>query len=177
MHQAVYELEKQYGHLPSVEKNITEFLNGKIDKPEYINRILSIANTTHESGIKGYLFDTYKKLHGEAEARNSQTRMDMTAEERKGSHPYDTMDVNPEDTIVHFSDGTSMSIATHKADKILERLKSEVDRNKLTEEEKGVHDVYLGNKTMAEIRSSDLGDMITLSQGTNRKGAKKIMEV
>lgn len=56
----------------------------------------------------------YTRLHGEAEARNTQTRMNKTADERRALFPDETMDVKPEDTIVRFDDGVAMSVEMEK---------------------------------------------------------------
>ena len=47
----------------------------------------------------------YKRLAGEAEARNVQTRMDMTPEQRLAEPPWTTMDVPEADQIVRMGDG------------------------------------------------------------------------
>tara|TARA_R110000851_G_scaffold224018_1_gene376868 strand:+ start:80 stop:1417 length:1338 start_codon:yes stop_codon:yes gene_type:complete len=44
-------------------------------------------------------FEQYKRLAGEAEARNVQTRIDMTPEERAAKPPWQTLDV-PEDELI-----------------------------------------------------------------------------
>lgn len=44
-------------------------------------------------------FDLYQRLSGEAEARNVQTRLNMTPEERAATPPWKTLDV-PEDEIL-----------------------------------------------------------------------------
>lgn len=50
-------------------------------------------------------YDQYKHLAGEVEARNTQRRMNMTAEERAAANPESTQDVKTADAIVKFSNG------------------------------------------------------------------------
>lgn len=52
-----------------------------------------------------YTYDRYKHLAGEVEARNTQRRMNMTAEERAATHPESTQDVKTANAIVKFSNG------------------------------------------------------------------------
>lgn len=52
----------------------------------------------------------YKRLAGEVEARNVQTRRDMTPDERKATPPWATQDVPDEQQIVRFGIGPQMSI-------------------------------------------------------------------
>jgi len=53
----------------------------------------------------------YRRLAGEAEARNVQTRLNMTAAERRATPPWETFDVPESDQIVRFDGGEAMSIA------------------------------------------------------------------
>lgn len=48
----------------------------------------------------------YHRLAGEAEARNVQTRIDMTPEQRRASPPWETLDVPESDLIVRGGTGT-----------------------------------------------------------------------
>ena len=54
-------------------------------------------------------YKSYLKLAGEAEARLTQKRMNMTAAERAKSYPPDMFDVPVEDQIVRFDGGKQMS--------------------------------------------------------------------
>lgn len=53
-------------------------------------------------------YGTYKRSSGEAEARLTQARKDMTAAERAKSYPPDMFDVPVEDQIVSFGGGKQM---------------------------------------------------------------------
>ena len=53
------------------------------------------------------LYDAYRKLAGEAEARNVQTRMDFTPAQRQAQPPWETLDVPEEDLLVRMLWGRS----------------------------------------------------------------------
>ncbi len=55
-------------------------------------------------------FEGYKRLAGEAEARNVQARMNMSMDERIALPPWVTQDVPTEQQIVRFGDGPAMAI-------------------------------------------------------------------
>ena len=59
-------------------------------------------------------YEEYKKLHGEVEARNVQNRLNLDGK----THPHETFDVNPNETIVSKEDGISYS-------RRIEEIKSE----------------------------------------------------
>jgi hypothetical protein len=48
--------------------------------------------------------DSYRKLAGEVEARNVETRMDLTAKQRRDNPPWKTLDV-PEDELIYRNSG------------------------------------------------------------------------
>jgi len=50
-------------------------------------------------------FQKYKRLSGEAEARNVQTRMDFTPEQRQAQPPWETLDVPEEELLVRMLRG------------------------------------------------------------------------
>jgi hypothetical protein len=58
-------------------------------------------------------YDAYKRLAGEAEARNVQTRLDWTPEQRRATPPWETLDV-PEGELIYRKDlgglGSQMSV-------------------------------------------------------------------
>ncbi len=49
--------------------------------------------------------ETYRKIHGEAEARNVESRLNLDGK----AHPHETFDVNPNETIVSKEDGINLS--------------------------------------------------------------------
>ncbi len=59
---------------------------------EYHNEAVAIGEVDN--------YDLYNRLSGEVEARNVQSRMNMTPEERRATPPYRTRDVDDEDIIM-----------------------------------------------------------------------------
>ena len=57
-----------------------------------------IARSQRE--LKQDPYDSYRRLAGEAEARNVQTRLDWTPEQRRATPPWETLDV-PEDELIY----------------------------------------------------------------------------
>ena len=53
----------------------------------------------------------YKRLAGEAEARNVQTRLDYTPEQRRATPPWQTLDVPEDELIVRRDGGVAQSVA------------------------------------------------------------------
>lgn len=53
--------------------------------------------------------DTYRRLAGETEARNVQTRRDFTPEQRRARRPWETQDVPDDQQIVRFGSGKAES--------------------------------------------------------------------
>jgi len=56
-------------------------------------------------------FEAYQRLGGEAEARNVQTRLDMTPDERRATPPWETLDVPEDELIYRGGSGVSKSQA------------------------------------------------------------------
>lgn len=55
--------------------------------------------------------DGYLRLAGETEARNVQTRRNLSADERRATPPWETQDVPDADQIIRFDGGTSASVS------------------------------------------------------------------
>ena len=100
------------GNVDEAVKNLNEF--GFEVTPEHVQELMRIGtgkaaklsaeaqNTLKQYG--GGLYgdaghNLYKRLAGEAEARLTQARMNMTPEERLMSYPYDMLDV-PQDQLI-----------------------------------------------------------------------------
>ena len=80
------------------------------------NRYDVLVTTTPTN--KDLIFDRYRNSAGETEARNVQTRMDMTPDERAASFPRSTEDVPAGDQVVRFGDIPSMSLPTDEASRM-----------------------------------------------------------
>lgn len=106
-------------------------------------------NTLLNAGGKS--FDpvrAYKRLAGEAEARNVQTRMDYTPEQRKAEAPWTTLDVPESELIVRGnSNGPMMSVSKAQA---IEELGRRVDTAK-TE----LNDFIAQNKSIIKAGSPE----------------------
>jgi len=66
--------------------------------PKYINSGLPYERAQQES-LREARSSLYRRLAGEAEARNVQTRMNMTPDQRRATPPWATLDV-PEDQLI-----------------------------------------------------------------------------
>jgi hypothetical protein len=79
----------------------------------------------------GSPFDKYQRLAGEIEARDTQSRMNLTDAQRKDSTPYVSQGISKEDAIVRFGDGVANSeaapIDTHSKQSFMSTAKSALD--------------------------------------------------
>ena len=90
---------KEFGGLPQAKKNKAEM------KPdEYKDWAIKMYSEQLPTGMQGLKFDQYQRLAGEAEARNVQTRMDWTPEQRRETPPWASLDV-PEDELIYRKGG------------------------------------------------------------------------
>lgn len=88
----------------------TDFANRGQPLPDAA-AIKSLADQLWKEGEANTPFNQYKRLAGETEARNVQTRMDMTPEQRRATPPWETQDVPDAEQIVRMSlDGPAMSV-------------------------------------------------------------------
>lgn len=79
-----------------------------------------IAQVQYELGeySDDIVFDKYKHLAGEIEARNTQTRMNMSEEERLARSPESTQDYSSDEAIIVFDDGTVANSYTYKPENV-----------------------------------------------------------
>tara|TARA_R110000737_G_scaffold34870_1_gene53501 strand:+ start:5597 stop:7927 length:2331 start_codon:yes stop_codon:yes gene_type:complete len=95
--------KENMGKFPPIDaKNAPDNMYEELVKTEdQLRGMVSYASDPYES---------YRRLAGEAEARNVQTRMDYTPEQRRATPPWDTLDVPEDELIVRMGgDGQSMS--------------------------------------------------------------------
>ena len=99
--------------------------------------------------------DTYKKIHGEAEARNVETRLNLDGK----AYPHETFDVNPNETFVSREDGVNFS-------QKLPELK----------EKRGIYNVTYNGKFSTPVYKdlTTIDDAIKYAKGDKSKGAKHI---
>ena len=97
---------------------------------EVQHAIQNIEGFAKGSGKKG---EGYRLSHGEAEARNVQNRLNLDDAAR--THPYETFDVNPNETFVSREGGVSFSV-----------------KDALQKERRGVYNVAFNEKKSTIIR-------------------------
>lgn len=113
--------------------------------------------------------EAYNRISGEAEARNVQKRMGMTAEERRASLAADTEDVARDSQILLFSDtGKNMSLESPKEERI-EKLRESKPVEITGDEYKGKYELnresakeWLKNNLRGEYRIKDTGETVEL---------------
>lgn len=128
--------------------------------------------------------EAYNRISGEAEARNVQKRMGMTAEERRASLAADTEDVARDGQILLFDDtGKNMSLESPKEERI-EKLR-ESKPVEITGEEITPSDdlkqykrnaLEYGKKLRGMYTNEDTGEQIELTGGNRRRGLREILQ-
>ncbi|RKY41408.1 MAG: hypothetical protein DRP85_06475 [Candidatus Makaraimicrobium thalassicum] len=92
-------------------------------------------NAAHYDKLKGDPLDTYHRLHGEAEARMTQKRMDYSPEQRAEMFPYDDLDVPREELLMQGMMGPSES----GPQQMMESRLSPENREMMAEPQGGYH--------------------------------------
>jgi hypothetical protein len=104
-------LEKEFGHLHSYLMAKEE---GRISE--------WVLNTIAATGQGISPSEAYRRLAGEVEARNVETRMAMTQAQRLATRPEDTSDVPTADTIVMFSGEVRCSEPMHSSPHLIGQI-------------------------------------------------------
>ena len=97
--------EKKPISLPVLDRETFSAINGDASDKAYNNYIKMVAkeNKSRDAAAKEYASqEGYRRLSGEVEARTTQKRMDMTADERKARYPWLDYDVPENQQIVRF---------------------------------------------------------------------------
>ena len=99
------------------------------------------------------MYEAYQKIHGEVEARNVQNRLNLNKKDR--AYPYETFDVNPNDTFVSREDGVNFS-------KKLPELK----------EKRGIYNVTYNGKFATPVYKdlTTIDDAIKYAKGDKVRG-------
>lgn len=71
--------------------------------------------------------DSYRRLAGEVEARNTQARMNMTAAERQATGPQATADVAAADQIVRYAEGLALMVSDQPTEAEIAEAKRQLD--------------------------------------------------
>ncbi len=123
-------LTDKYGDLPAFQKIEEDFLNSKIKtEDDMYTKMINLASENY-GGIEKLKLDTYKRLHGEQQARAAQYRENMTPEEKSAETWQDTLkrvEGEYHKPIVKFDDGgiTEMSPVDNQAQR---KIKSAVKK-------------------------------------------------
>jgi len=97
-----------------VQKMLDDFRAGK-DTSVLEKELSGVDSLIHEYQTTGTSdFDLYKRLAGEAEARLTQARMNLTPEQRLAQYPVSQFDVPVENQIVRYSDDVARSVPIFK---------------------------------------------------------------
>jgi len=107
----------------------------KANNPEYMDRVLFILNSASENQLNQIIKDNklssqekYRRLAGEVEARNIQSRLSLTPEQRRETLLAETEDVSREDQIFLYENSTAQSAVDYTSDNekmaAIERLNS-----------------------------------------------------
>ena len=108
--------------------------------------------------------ETYRKIHGEAEARNVESRLNLDGK----AHPHETFDVNPNETIVNKEDGISYSRKIEEIKREHPNVEKELDESIAAMNKESFNDVnfktqLLNKFSSKEITTQELGKSVNLS--------------
>jgi len=174
---------ERYGNLPVIERIEKDYLNGKIPtENKMYEKIINIASGNY-GGIEALKYDTYKRLHGEQQARATQYRKDMTPQERQKESWQGTLKrvegEYKEPIIKYDGDVSEMSVSSkEKYSKKIDVLKKHLEGKELNPEQQKIANVYLGKRNMAELKTDDISTIqntLHLTKGNVKVGAKHII--
>ena len=108
--------------------------------------------------------ETYRKIHGEAEARNVESRLNLDGK----AHPHETFDVNPNETIVSKEDGISYSRKIEEIKREHPNVEKELDESIAAMSKESFNDVnfktqLLNKFSSKEITIQELGKSVNLN--------------
>ena len=132
----------------------------------YIQRDINIAKDyANAKAAEVYDEQIRKNLKREFEI-NAKNGVNINKDEAYRQHPM----IRP--------DRPSIEQGGLKRDKLTvarEKLASEINVDKLNDEQKDVYDVFVGNKDKVTLQGKDLNDLYMLERGSRNAGVKKIM--
>lgn len=131
----------------------------------------------------GFENNRYHQLAGEVEARNVQSRMDMTAEERRASLAEETEDVAREDQVfimdgIESANSLGDSFETFKGEEAISHLNDllAIDANELPSLPEPIDSLDRFRQIFAQPVRTVLGKMIKVKDGVFNKMARKERE-
>ena len=132
----------------------------------YVQKDINIAKDwANGKAAEAYEEQIRKNLTREFEI-NAKNGVNINKDEAYRQHPM----IRP--------DRPSIEQGGLKRDKLTvarEKLASEINVDKLNDEQKDVYDVFVGNKDKVTLQGKDLNDLYMLERGSRNAGVKKIM--
>ena len=165
------ELEKSFN---VVEKNKKEFSDNYYnEKKKEIDDLKNKINKLEEIRYDEILspFEKYKKVSGEVEARNVQSRMKMTPEQRRKTTLQETEDVAREDQILFFEKPV---IKRQKVDKVTSQVAGNKLFNTPLKEAENIANSYM--KSLGMIYTS-VEKITKLDEGLSKRIARAYDEL
>lgn len=157
----IYTPEQYFARLKSKgygDEQAMEFTHTYVQKDiniakEYVNE--KVANA-YESRVQREVADEI----------NSENRISINKDGAYRQHPM----LRPDEASIGQGD-----LKNNKLTVARERLASEINIDKLNDEQRGVYDVFVGDKEKTTLQGNDLNDLYTLERGSRKAGGKKIM--
>ena len=112
-----------------------------------IRELRQAANAEQNAITEEDLQEIYRKIHGEAEARNVQNRLNLDGK----AHPQETFDVNPNETIVSKEDGISYSRKIEEIKREHSNVEKELDESIAAMRKESFNDVNFKNSLLKTI--------------------------
>lgn len=128
-------------------KQMREFSDESSRADRKIREIKQAVNDEQNAITEEDLQEIYRKIHGEAEARNVQNRLNL---DRK-AHPQETFDVNPNETIVSKEDGISYSRKIEEIKRKHPNVEKELDESIAAMSKESFNDVNFKNSLLKTI--------------------------
>ena len=145
-------------------KQMREFSDESSRVDNEIREIKQAVNDEQNAITEEDLQKIYRKIHGEAEARNVQNRLNLGGE----THPHETFDVNPNETIVSKEDGISYSRKIEEIKREHPNVEKELDESiaamsKESFNDSNFKDGLISKFDTKEITTQELGKSVNLS--------------
>ena len=132
----------------------------------YIQKDINIAKDyANAKAAEAYEEQIRKNLTREFEI-NAKNRVNINKDEAYRQHPM----IRPNEPSIEQGD-----LKRDKLTVAREKLASEINVDKLNDEQKDVYDVFIGNKDKVTLQGKDLNDLYMLERGSRNAGVKKIM--
>ena len=132
----------------------------------YIQKDINIAKDyANGKAAEAYEEQIRKNLTREFEI-NAKNGVNINKDEAYRQHPM----IRPDEPSIEQGD-----LKRDKLTVAREKLASEINVDKLNDEQKDVYDVFIGNKDKMTLQGKDLNDLYMLERGSRNAGVKKIM--